>query len=94
MQKVEQCSEFKRWLEKQVAKFKTGKGSHLHVELNGNYSVFPFHGAKEARWSVGTIHSAGNARFRCRSNRLIPDYKDAPNPPLKSLAAVAGKPDR
>jgi mRNA interferase HicA len=40
-------SEFKRWLEKQGAKFKPGKGSHLHVELNGNHSVFPFHGAKE-----------------------------------------------
>ncbi|MDP3877732.1 MAG: type II toxin-antitoxin system HicA family toxin [Methylobacter sp.] len=40
-------SEFKRWLEQQGTKFKPGKGSHLHAELNGKYSVFPFHGAKE-----------------------------------------------
>jgi mRNA interferase HicA len=40
-------SEFKRWLAKQGAKFTPGKGSHLHVELNGNRSIFPFHGAKE-----------------------------------------------
>lgn len=40
-------SEFKRWLEKQGARFAPGKGSHLHVQLNGRDSVFPFHGAKE-----------------------------------------------
>ena len=40
-------SEFKRWLAKQGAKFTSGKGSHLHVELNGKRSIFPFHGAKE-----------------------------------------------
>ncbi len=40
-------SEFKRWLEKQGAKCKPGRGSHLHVELNGKHSVLPFHGAKE-----------------------------------------------
>lgn len=40
-------SEFKRWLERQGAKFTSGKGSHLHVELNGRRSIFPFHGAKE-----------------------------------------------
>ena len=40
-------SEFKRWLEKQGARFAPGKGSHLHVQLNGRHSVFPFHGAKE-----------------------------------------------
>jgi mRNA interferase HicA len=40
-------SEFKRWLEKQGAKFTSGKGSHLHAELNGYRSIFPFHGAKE-----------------------------------------------
>ncbi|WP_295456393.1 type II toxin-antitoxin system HicA family toxin [uncultured Thiodictyon sp.] len=40
-------SEFKRWLEKQGARFAPGKGSHLHVERNGRHSVFPFHGAKE-----------------------------------------------
>lgn len=40
-------SEFKRWLAKQGATFTPGKGSHLHVELNGRKSVFPFHGSKE-----------------------------------------------
>jgi len=40
-------SDFKRWLEKQGVRFAPGKGSHLHVELNGLHSVFPFHGAKE-----------------------------------------------
>ena len=36
--------ELKRWLEKQGATFTTGKGSHLHVELNGKFSVLPMHG--------------------------------------------------
>jgi len=40
-------SEFKRWLEKHGATFKPGKGSHLHVELDGKHSVMPFHDAKE-----------------------------------------------
>lgn len=40
-------SEFKRWLQKQGATFTPGKGSHLHVELNGRTSVFPNHGSKE-----------------------------------------------
>ena len=40
-------SEFKRWLERQGAAFKPGKGSHQHVTLNGLQSVFPYHGAKE-----------------------------------------------
>ncbi|WP_347988658.1 type II toxin-antitoxin system HicA family toxin [Methylomonas sp. AM2-LC] len=40
-------SEFKRWLEQQGVKFSPGKGSHLHGELNGKKSIFPFHGAKE-----------------------------------------------
>ena len=40
-------SEFRRWLQDRGATFKSGKGSHLHVELNGKYSVFPFHGSKE-----------------------------------------------
>ncbi len=37
-------SELKRWLEKQGATFTPGKGSHLHVELNGKFSVLPMHG--------------------------------------------------
>jgi mRNA interferase HicA len=36
--------ELKRWLEKQGATFTPGKGSHLHVELNGKFSVLPLHG--------------------------------------------------
>jgi mRNA interferase HicA len=36
--------ELKRWLEKQGTTFTPGKGSHLHVELNGRFSVLPMHG--------------------------------------------------
>jgi mRNA interferase HicA len=36
-------SEFKRWLEKQGATFEPGKGSHLHILLNGRKSVLPMH---------------------------------------------------
>lgn len=36
--------ELKRLLEKQGATFKPGKGSHLHAELNGKFSVLPMHG--------------------------------------------------
>jgi mRNA interferase HicA len=36
--------ELKRWLEKQGATFTPGKGSHLHVEVNGRFSVLPMHG--------------------------------------------------
>ena len=36
--------ELKRWLEKQGATLSPGKGSHLHVELNGKFSVLPMHG--------------------------------------------------
>jgi mRNA interferase HicA len=37
-------SEFRRWLAKQGATFKPGKGSHLKVFLNGRQSVLPIHG--------------------------------------------------
>jgi mRNA interferase HicA len=41
-------SEFRRWLERQGAKFTSQKrGSHFNVELNGEHSTFPDHGAKE-----------------------------------------------
>ncbi len=40
-------SEFKRWLEQQGVRFSSGKGSHLHAELNGKSAIVPFHGAKE-----------------------------------------------
>jgi mRNA interferase HicA len=36
--------ELKRWLEKQGATFTPGKGPHLHVELNGRFSILPMHG--------------------------------------------------
>jgi mRNA interferase HicA len=36
--------ELKRWLEKRGATFTPGKGSHLHVEINGKFSVLPMHG--------------------------------------------------
>lgn len=36
-------TEFKRWLTDQGATFKTGKGSHLKVTLNGKQSVLPMH---------------------------------------------------
>jgi mRNA interferase HicA len=36
--------EMKRWLQKQGATFTSGKGSHLHVELNGKFSILPMHG--------------------------------------------------
>ena len=37
-------AELKRLLEKQGATFRAGKGSHLHVELDGKFSVLPMHG--------------------------------------------------
>ena len=40
-------SKFKRWLEQQGASFSPGKGSHLHVALNGKTSIFPYHASKE-----------------------------------------------
>lgn len=36
-------TELKRWLTKQGATFENGKGSHLHVHLNGRFSVLPMH---------------------------------------------------
>ncbi len=36
-------AEFKRWLDKQGATFRPGKGSHLKVELHGKTSVLPMH---------------------------------------------------
>lgn len=40
-------SEFKRWLEKQGEAFTSAKGSHLKVELNGEFSVTPMYKSKE-----------------------------------------------
>jgi mRNA interferase HicA len=36
-------SELKRWLAALGAKFQSGKGSHLHVILNGKKSIVPMH---------------------------------------------------
>ena len=40
-------SEFRKWLVRQGAVFKSTKGSHFRVYLNGRQSIFPDHGAKE-----------------------------------------------
>lgn len=41
-------SEFRRWLERRGAIFTSPRrGSHFTVELNGEFSIFPDHGAKE-----------------------------------------------
>jgi mRNA interferase HicA len=36
-------SELKRWLTKLGATFASGKGSHLHIFLNGRRSILPMH---------------------------------------------------
>ena len=39
-------NEFKRWLAKQGATFKTTKGSHLKIFLDGRQSVIPMHNSE------------------------------------------------
>ena len=36
-------SEMRRWLTKLGATFVSGKGSHVHVTLNGRKSIMPMH---------------------------------------------------
>ena len=48
-------SEFKRWLEKQGAVFTPGKGSHLHILLNGRNSILPMHNKDLGKGLVATI---------------------------------------
>lgn len=48
-------SELKRWLSKLGAGFEAGKGSHLHVTLNGKTTVLPMHPSKEL--GTGIVHS-------------------------------------
>lgn len=48
-------AELKRWLEKQGAAFKSGKGGHLHVTLNGKFTVMPMHGGNK-ELATGTVH--------------------------------------
>jgi len=38
--------QMKKWLEQQGATFEPGRGSHLHVLLNGKRSVLPMHSAE------------------------------------------------
>jgi len=40
-------SEFRKWLKSQGATFKSAKGSHFKVTLNGVTTIFPDHGKKE-----------------------------------------------
>lgn len=40
-------SQAKRYLTKRGAKFSSGKGGHLNVELNGQRSVLPQHGGSK-----------------------------------------------
>jgi len=47
--------EFKRWLARQGATFKTGKGSHLKVYLKGKQSVLPMHNAELKKGLVEAI---------------------------------------
>jgi mRNA interferase HicA len=47
-------SEMKRWLAKQGASFLPGKGSHLHITLNGKTSTLPMHPSKEL--ATGTVN--------------------------------------
>jgi len=47
--------ELKRWLAKQGATFKAGKGSHLRVFLNGRQSVLPMHGGEMKTGTVQAI---------------------------------------
>ena len=49
--------EFKRWLEGQGATFKSGKGSHLKVSLNGKNSVLPMHNKELGTGLVNAIRS-------------------------------------
>jgi len=48
-------SELKRWLSKLGASFESGKGSHLHVTLNGKTTILPMHPSKEL--GTGIVHS-------------------------------------
>lgn len=41
------CSEFRRWLKAQGVEFKSAKGSHFKIYLNGKSTAFADHGSKE-----------------------------------------------
>ena len=40
-------SEFRKWLTRQGAVFKSARGSHFRVYLNGRQNIFTDHGARE-----------------------------------------------
>jgi len=40
-------NELKRWLQKQGATFRPGKGGHLIVQLGSRYSVLPMRGNRK-----------------------------------------------
>lgn len=44
--------QMKKWLEQQGAMFAQGRGSHLHVFLNGKRSVLPMHNTD---LKIGTV---------------------------------------
>ncbi|MGH8480177.1 MAG: type II toxin-antitoxin system HicA family toxin [Gammaproteobacteria bacterium] len=47
--------EFKRWLERQGATFKPGRGGHLRVFLKGRQSVLPMHSGELKKGTVEGI---------------------------------------
>jgi mRNA interferase HicA len=48
-------NEFKRWLAAQGATFKSGKGSHFKVFLNGKQSILPMHNRELGTGLVNAI---------------------------------------
>lgn len=48
-------AEFKRWLAKQGATFRPGKGGHLKVFLHGRQAVLPMHSAEIKTGTVEAI---------------------------------------
>ncbi|NBV01901.1 MAG: type II toxin-antitoxin system HicA family toxin [Burkholderiaceae bacterium] len=46
--------EFKKWLIKEGATFRPGKGSHLKVYFNGKQSVLPMH---DSDLKIGTLNA-------------------------------------
>ncbi len=47
-------AEFKRWLERQGARFEPAKGGHLWVMLRGRRAILPMHGSRK-EMKKGTI---------------------------------------
>lgn len=46
MIRIMNSKQMKKWLEQQGATFVHGKGSHLHVFLDGKRSILPMHNAE------------------------------------------------